>query len=140
MARRKPPPGCEGCVYLDFGGCCAYMARAGHSRGCPPGEGCKVKDTRPREPRTLRLPPVKEPRDRRLIGQTHRAPVAERLSGDIRVLELYAAGGSDREIARLAGCSVTSVIKWRKATGRPSLYRKGGNHGSKGDDPAGGPG
>lgn len=146
MARRKPPPGCGGCVHLDFAGCCAYLNNTGHRRGCPAGEGCTVKDTGPREPRPLRLPPVKEPRDHRLIGQNRRAPVGELLSADRRVLELYAAGGTDPEIARLAGCSPSSVRKWRHATGRPAnrrsyeSKRREDRHGNEGSDPAGGPG
>lgn len=33
--------GCKGCNHLDPElNCCIYILNTGHSRGCPPGEGC----------------------------------------------------------------------------------------------------
>ena len=46
---------CRDCVYFfgnnDFSCTCNYIFIKGHSRGCPPGDGCTVKEKRKRNRR-----------------------------------------------------------------------------------------
>lgn len=43
---------CKGCVYLGYIGgelgCCNYIFMKGHSRPCPPGKECTVKEKKSR--------------------------------------------------------------------------------------------
>ena len=70
------------------------------------------------------LPETHQRPEKRHIGRTRRAPVAEALSQSEEVCRLYAEGASDPEIAQAAGCHPTTVAKWRRRTGRPANKRK----------------
>ena len=137
MGRTKAPKGCGGCIHVSYEGGCDYLLHTGHSRGCPAGEGCTVKDTGQRWAWSWDLPP--RPEDG---APYHRASSVYALENDETALRLYAAGASDPEIADATGWGVTTVRNWRRRTGREANPRKGRKetHGSKSDDPAGGSG
>ena len=136
MAGTRPPRGCEGCVHASRAGGCDYLLHTGHSRGCPPGEACAVKDTGQRPRRTCQLPPRRSDWD-----EYRRTAATYALERDETALRLYAAGASDPEIARATGWGVTSVRSWRRQTGRAAnTKRKKEEHGDKNHEPGGGAG
>lgn len=142
MGRIKPRPGCEGCIHVSYQGGCDYLLHTGHGRGCPPGEGCVVKDTGKRAKPGCQLPPdrVGEWSDR-YWRPSKPTPSAVALENDETALRLYAAGASDPEIARATGWGVSTVRSWRRRTGRPANpKRKKDRHGSENNEPQGGAG
>ena len=140
MSWNKSPPACRGCRHLDKTGSCNYILNVGVSRPCPPGEGCIVKDEKPRKKRRIVLPPKREPPVRRRTrGRPAWAMEALTYSKEARAL--YAAGAHDKEIAAAVGVCVNSVRKWRYETGRPGNRKKGREqNGNQSDDPGRGPG
>lgn len=116
------------CAHCGYGGSlgCSYLLITGRKRPCPPGDRCTefVPPGAVPRGRPLILPETHQRPEKRHIGRTRRAPVAEALSQSEEVCRLYAEGASDPEIAQAAGCHPTTVAKWRRRTGRPANKRK----------------
>jgi hypothetical protein len=134
MSRTRAPKWCRGCRYVSCEGGCDYLLRTGHSRGCPPGEGCTVRDTGGRDRVSCGLPPLRTDRD-----EYRRTAASVALEHDETALRLYAAGASDPAIARATGWGVATVRNWRRRTGRPANYGRK-EHGNEGNEPQGGSG
>ena len=86
---------CKGCVYRTADRCCDYIGIVGKRRPCPPGPGCTVKKT----------------------GERRRVDYE-------KVKTLYKEGKTDKEIAELAGCSLSTVSNWRRLQGRKPNQQK----------------
>lgn len=131
---------CLGCDHLDDIGC-AYLEHTGRRRPCPPGEGCT--EYAPRKAKSRPPLPAWAPQERtrlthRPVGR--RAWKVEELNQSQAACRLYAEGASDHAIARAAGCSVNTVAKWRRETGRPANYpnrKKDAQNGNQDHDPQG---
>lgn len=83
---------CKGCIYFTASRCCDYIGIVGHRRPCPPGPGCTVKTTGDR---------------RRKVDYG-------------KVEDLYRRKKTDKEIAAIAGCGVSTVARWRSVNGLPA--------------------
>lgn len=83
---------CKGCAYFTASRCCDYIGIVGHRRPCPPGPECTVK--------------TKEDRRRKVDYG--------------KVEDLYRRRKTDKEIAAIAGCGVSTVARWRSVNGLPA--------------------
>ena len=131
-----PHPKCQKCGFGDNLGC-SYLLLTGTRRPCPPGEACTCfvpKTRRRRWEYSIPLSRPKEPpRPRPRTGGRSSWQV-EALSQSVIACRLYEEGASDGIIAKAAGCSATTVAKWRRLTGRPPNYgpnRKDTRNGNK---------
>ena len=93
---------CQGCMYLSGGRYCDYIGIAGHRRPCPPGASCTVK----------------------VLGDRRRKFDYEKIKG------LYKHHRTDKEIAAIVGCSIPTVVRWRKKQGLKPNTKRSGSHGA----------
>lgn len=93
---------CKGCIYFTASRCCDYIGIVGHRRPCPPGPGCTVKTTGDR---------------RRKVDYG-------------KVEDLYRRKKTDKEIAAIAGCGVSTVARWRHMNGMKANPEGGKDRGA----------
>ena len=141
--RQKAPCPVD-CKYIDDMGYCAFCSAEHRVRGCPPGPDCvtyapksKLRQPKPTPLQLKKKDPQGGPGKRGSRKPPPGGPGG--LSENETACRLYAEGAHDGEIAKICGCSVHTVLRWRKATGRAANLRRK-NHGNQNHDSAGGPG
>lgn len=110
---------CEKCVYYqNTSFTCNYIFFEDRSRGCPPGTGCDKRTTRSeyRRRMSISLKPIKARKPRNEVRKNGENQVGVRISADenIRRMELYKSGLSDRKIAEAIGVAKNTISRWRK--------------------------
>ena len=93
---------CKGCAYFTASRCCDYIGIVGHRRPCPPGPECTVK--------------TKEDRRRKVDYG--------------KVEDLYRRRKTDKEIAAIVGCGVSTVARWRHMNGMKANPEGGKDRGA----------
>lgn len=118
---------CEKCVYYqNTSFTCNYIFFEDRSRGCPPGTGCDKRTTRSeyRKRMSISLKPIKARKPRNEVRKNGEKQVGVRISADenIRRMELYKSGLSDRKIAEAIGVAKNTISRWRKVRNLPANF------------------
>lgn len=119
---------CETCVYRAEPGAanrCDYLIITGHSRGCPPGEGCTV--FQPGERLGGPIPPTVKKRE-----EAAEMPKGKRVEIDSdRALKLVAEGLTNHQIAKRLGVNIHTWRAYKARNGWTAPAKKAGGPGQE---------
>ena len=112
------PPGCR---FEDAQGYCSYRQIMGSCRSLIEGAKHPGPDCACYEPLEGRQKPRDIPRPAKREAREYvRRPTAKQtFEKDPRVLEMYRAGATDREISEATGWARQTVARWRQQSGLP---------------------
>ena len=118
---------CEKCVYYqNTSFTCNYIFFEDRSRGCPPGTGCDKRMTRSeyRKRMSISPKPIKAKKPQNAVRKNGENQVRVRISAEenIRRMELYKSGLSDRQIAEAIGVAKNTICRWRVVRNLPANF------------------
>lgn len=118
---------CLECVYYHGTTCtCNYIFIEDRRRECPPGTGCDKRVTRSERRKlvNISLKPVKARKPQNEVRKHAGKPIGVKITAEenIRRLDLYKSGLSDREIGCRVGVSRGSITKWRLHRNLPANF------------------